>query len=254
MTNKTPALLGVGVGVGAFSGIFGVGGGILLVPYLALKQGLSQKVAQASSLVLVAMAAAAGVVTYAINASVAWLFAPWLIVGGFAGAWFGSAVVHRTPDARLKKAFAVLLVVVSLRLLLPTNSTVDSQAEVSSLTVQLVAVLLLSGLVMGILSALFGIGGGIILIPILVAVFSFTPQLAAGTSLAVMAPIALLGALRQRQSTDWKIGSITGLGAVVGAPLGAWAALALPVDVVRIGFAVVLIFVAFQMLRSARRS
>lgn len=254
MRSKTPALLGVGVGVGAFSGLFGVGGGILLVPYLALKQGLTQKVAQASSLVLVAMAAAAGVIAYAIDSSVAWLFTPWLLAGGLTGAWLGSAVVHRAPDARLKAAFAGLMVLVSIRLLLPTSSFVSSQDDVPGLTSQLLVLLVLSGLLMGILSALFGIGGGIVLIPILVAAFSFTPQLAAGTSLAVMAPIALLGAIKQRRSTDWKIGSLAGLGAMVGAPLGAWAALALPVDILRIGFAAVLLFVAFQMLRSARRS
>jgi len=251
VTSRLPALLAVGTGVGAFSGIFGVGGGILLVPYLALKQGLTQKVAQATSLVLVAMAASAGVLIYGLDDSVAWSFAPWLIAGGLGGAWLGSAVVHRTPDAKLRIAFAVLMVVVSVRLLVPTQSSVSTQPP--DLDLPLILLLALSGLLMGILSALFGIGGGIVLIPILITAFHFTPQLAAGTSLAVMAPIALLGAVRQRRSTQWSTGAITGAGAVVGAPIGAWAALQLPVEVLRIGFAGVLIFVAVQMIRSARR-
>lgn len=244
----------MGAGVGAFSGFFGVGGGIMLVPYLALKQGLGQKAAQATSLILVVMGAAAGVITYALNSAVAWREAPWIIVGGLAGAWLGSAVVHRTPDARLRKVFAILILLVSVRLFFPTNATVTSSSDVPDLTVSLAIFLLGAGLVMGILSSLFGIGGGIVLIPLLVAVLSFSPQLAAGTSLAVMVPIAMLGAWRQRAVAHPRIGVITGIGAAVGAPLGAWAALLLPVDILRVAFAFVLIYIAVQMYRSTMRA
>ena len=70
---RTSADLGIGTGLGAFSGAFGVGGGILLVPFLVLARKIPQKQAQATSLVMVAMAAAAGAVRYAASSEVAWL-------------------------------------------------------------------------------------------------------------------------------------------------------------------------------------
>ena len=64
---ELPRDLAVGTGVGVFSGAFGVGGGILLVPYLVLVRGLGQKVAQATSLVMITLAAAAGATRYALD-------------------------------------------------------------------------------------------------------------------------------------------------------------------------------------------
>ena len=104
---------------------------------------------------------------------------------------------------------------------------------------------------MGVLSALSGIGGGIILIPIVVTLFGFSQQLAAGTSLAVMPPIALLGAWRQSRTgaTDWLMGVRFGLSSIPGAVLGAAVAVAVSGVLVKTVFALVLVVVGIQMLR-----
>jgi uncharacterized membrane protein YfcA len=104
---------------------------------------------------------------------------------------------------------------------------------------------------MGILSALFGIGGGILIIPILVTGFGYGQQLAAGTSLAVMMPIALLGAIRLTKPgfTNWRTGSIFGVASVPGAVLGSYIALSLPGDTLRSAFAVVLVVIAITIVR-----
>jgi uncharacterized membrane protein YfcA len=238
----------VGVGVGAFSGLLGVGGGILLVPFLVLAMAWGQKRAQATALVMVAMAGASGAVTYAIGDSVAWIPALIIMVGGLIGSLIGAVIVQRTADARLQILFGALLILVALRLLWPAG--IAETDALPALTAPTVIGYLASGLGMGILSALFGIGGGILLIPLLITFFGFSQQLAAGTSLAVIVPISLLGALRLTKPglTDWRIGFRFGLGAVIGAVIGASAALVIPGIALRIGFAVVLLLVALRMV------
>ena len=253
---RTAADLGIGTGVGVFSGAFGVGGGILLVPFLVLVRHVPQKQAQATSLVLVAMAAAAGAVRYAVNGDVAWLPGLVILVGGLAGAWLGAHLVQRSPSAVLQVAFGVLLMIAGVRLLWPSPDAVEGMAELPALSPALAAGYLAAGLGMGLLSALFGIGGGILLIPILVAFFGYGQHLAAGTSLAVMVPIALLGAIRLTRPgfTQWDEGARLGIGAMVGALLGASVALAISGSVLQIAFGVLMLAVALQMALRGWRS
>jgi uncharacterized membrane protein YfcA len=246
----------IGVGVGIFSGALGVGGGILLVPYLVLVLFVAQKRAQATSLVMVAMAATAGAVTYGLAQSVAWLPAAFIIIGGLLGALLGSYAVQRTPDHRLQIAFGVLLVIVAVRLLFPTSVEVATSEALPAITPALAAAYIIIGVAMGALSALFGIGGGILLIPVLVTGFGFGQQFAAGTSLAVMVPIALFGALRLTKPglTDWRLGIRFGTGSIFGAVAGAAIALAIPGDALRWIFAMVMLIVAVRMVRVGLKS
>ena len=242
--------VGVGAGAGVVSGVFGVGGGIVLVPYLVLVRGWDQKRAQATSLVMVAMAATAGLAVYAWSGTVAWAPAAVILVGGLVGAVVGSALVARIRSWVLQVAFSVLLVVAALRLV--TAPVPESAVDASAMSPGLALAYAASGLAMGILSALFGIGGGILLVPLLVAAFGYDQRLAAGTSLAVMGLIALAGALRQgrRGSTDWRAGALLGLGGVAGGIAGGLLAQVLPLTVLTWLFAVLLAITALRLARA----
>ena len=248
--------VGIGTGIGAFSGLLGVGGGLLLVPLLVLTRGMEQKRAQATSLVMVFTAAAGGAVTYALNSSIAWLPAVFIVVGGLTGSWIGTHTVQRTPDHWLQLAFGVLLALVAVRLALTPSAGPGGANVIPTLTVLAGLGYVLSGVAMGFLSALFGIGGGIILIPILVTGFGYQQQLASGTSLAVMFPIALLGAVRLSRVglTQWPLGLRFGIGSIAGAVIGALLALSLPAEVLRIIFAVVMVFISYRMIRQGWRA
>lgn len=247
--------LGIGAGIGGFSGLLGIGGGILLVPYLTSVRKVPQKRAQATSLVLVSMGAASGTVTYALNDSVAWLPALLILIGGLIGAWIGAHLMQRLHDRRLRIAFGVLLLITAARLVLPGAGSGEALSELPALDPAVIAYYLAGGLGMGLLSALFGIGGGIIIVPILVTVLGYEQQLANGTSLAVMTAIALFGAARLTQPglTDWRSGLTLGGAAVVGAALGAMVALAVPAEAIRIVFAIVLVLVGAHMIREGLR-
>jgi uncharacterized membrane protein YfcA len=147
--------------------------------------------------------------------------------------------------------FAVLLLIAALRLGLGT--ILGSAQFVDNMSVVIAAGFAATGLVMGFLSALLGVGGGIIVIPLLVAFFGFPQQLAAGTSLVAMIPLALFGALRLTRAgfTQWAQGFRMGAGSVIGAIGGAALALITAADVVQIAFAALLVFAAVNMVVKA---
>lgn len=244
---------GIGVLVGVFSGAFGVGGGLILVPVLVLLLGVAQKRAQATSLVMIVLAAATGGATYALAGSVSWGAAPALIAGGLMGTWLGTSIVRRTPDRWLQLAFALLLIIAAVRLAWP--QPVVAAGNEPALSLPLLLGYLSAGAAMGLLSAFLGVGGGIILIPVLIAFFGFSQTLAAGTSLIVMVPIALLGAIRLSRDgyTDWQRGLGFGVTAAIGAVIGANLALTVPTSLVQRAFAVVLVIAAAQLAWRARR-
>lgn len=251
MSNNAGSLLrdiAIGLVVGAFSGLFGVGGGVLLVPILVLVFHVVQKQAQATSLVVVALAATTGAVTYAVGDSVVWPSVLFLLAGGFVGTWVGSAIVLRIQTRWLQLMFGLLLVAAAIRLVVAAGDAVST--AVVSLGPWVIVGYVLSGFAMGLLSSLLGIGGGIIVIPLLIAFFGFTQQLAAGTSLVVMVPIALLGAWRLTRSghTQWAQGTRIGVAASVGAVGGASLALVANPAAMQAAFGVVMVYAAGQML------
>jgi uncharacterized protein len=184
--------IAIGAVTGLTSGLFGVGGGIILVPILVILFKVNQHKAQATSLVVVALAAVTGAVTYSLADSVSWIAVPFLIAGGLLGTLLGTIAVKKVKDRILKLVFGVFLVFVAIRIVVQSFDPAALTSQSAGL--EFGPIYLLVGLAMGLLSSFLGVGGGIIVIPILITVFGFTPQLAAGTSLVVMIPIVLLGA------------------------------------------------------------
>jgi uncharacterized protein len=113
------------------------------------------------------------------------------------------------------------------------------------------------GLATGICSALFGVGGGIIMVPALIFLFDTTQKSAQGISLAVMVPMALVGAIRYRLNPQVDMDTaktlLLALGAVVGAWIGTHWVRQIPGPVLRRAFAVFIMLVAVRMLASPER-
>lgn len=244
--------IAIGAVTGLTSGLFGVGGGIILVPILVILFKVNQHKAQATSLVVVALAAVTGAVTYSLADSVSWIAVPFLIAGGLLGTLLGTIAVKKVKDRILKLVFGVFLVFVAIRIMVQSFDPAALTSQSAGL--EFGPIYLLVGLAMGLLSSFLGVGGGIIVIPILITVFGFTPQLAAGTSLVVMIPIVLLGALRLTKGgfTNWGQGVRIGIPAAVSAIGGAALALATQPAIVQIAFAILLVLAGAQMIWRAR--
>lgn len=118
---------------------------------------------------------------------------------------------------------------------------------------QLVIIGLAAGIATGTISGLVGIGGGVLLVPILLYVFKIDMHAASGTSLAIIIPTAIVGAYSHfaRGSVDWKLAAFISLGAIMGAALGTWFAYALPASTLKKLFAVILLIVSFSILLDA---
>ena len=111
---------------------------------------------------------------------------------------------------------------------------------------------LLLGLICGIYSATFGIGGGTIMVPALVLIFSFAQKSAQGTCLVVMVPMALAAAIRYKLNpnieVDLQAAAILAIGGVIGAVIGAGIAGRISDTALRKMFAVIMVVVAIKML------
>lgn len=235
------------------SGLFGIGGGIVLVPLLVLLLKTAQKKAQATSLVVVAFSAVLGAITYTVGDSVFWQAVPLLIAGGLLGTWLGSNLVRRTPDRFLTLGFGTLLILVAVQI--GFDAWLSAASAPLPVSTASAFGYLAAGLAMGFFSVFFGVGGGIVVIPILVGLFGFSQQLAAGTSLTVMIPVTLLGAVRLTAGgfTNWaqgiRIGSVSAISAVLGASL----ALVSDPGVLQTAFSAVLVFAGAQMVWRVRK-
>ncbi len=113
--------------------------------------------------------------------------------------------------------------------------------------------LVLLGVFAGSLAATLGVGGGIIFVPVLVSVFGFSQLDAQGTSLAIIVPTAIVGAVTHARAgrVDWKVVAVVGTGGILGALTGALVAQTLDEAVLRRVFAIVLIILAARMARKA---
>ena len=111
-------LILIGLAAGFFSALFGVGGGIVIVPLLLLVARWEIRSATATSLAAIGITAAAGVITYVAHGEVRPVYAALVGVPAAAGAVGGTALQRRLPVRTLSLLFAALLVAIAIRLLL----------------------------------------------------------------------------------------------------------------------------------------
>ncbi len=115
--NRTnaPKVLGFGLGTGAFSGFFGIGGGFLIVPGLIASTDMLMINAVGTSLVAVTAFGLTTAANYAVSGLVDWVLAAVFILGGGLGGYFGTHLAKRLAGGgQLKTVFAILIFVVAL--------------------------------------------------------------------------------------------------------------------------------------------
>lgn len=109
-------LLG-GVGVGFLTGFLGVGGGFLIVPALVLLVGMDMPDAVGSSLVVIALNSAAGLLGHISDGALPWTMIGLFVSAGLGGLLLGTRAAHRLSPARLRQSFAVFVVALAIVLL-----------------------------------------------------------------------------------------------------------------------------------------
>lgn len=239
-------LLLIGVAGGVLSGLFGIGGGTIIVPALALWLGLPQKLAAGTSVAAILPTAVVGATTYAVQGHVDWIAAVCLAIGMIAGAQLGSLLLAKLPVGPIQWGFMGFLavVIVSLWFVVPQRGDEIAMGPLP------VALLVATGFVTGVLSGLLGVGGGVVVVPVLMFFFGADDLVAKGTSLLMMIPGSLSGTLGnlRRDNVDLRAAALVGLAACVCVPLGSLLAQWVDPFGGNVAFSLYLAFILGQML------
>lgn len=241
----------VGLTGGVFSGALGVGGGIVMVPLMLTFLRFDQRRAAATSLAAIVLSSLSGSVTY-LAAGHADVVAGLLLGGGgVVGSLIGTRLLKVLPIAALRWGFIALLVLIAARMLL----VVPDRGDGLELTVGVAIGLVASGVVMGVLAGMFGIGGGVLIVPLLMTLFSASDLVAKGTSLLAMIPISLTGSVaniryRLMRPLD---GVVIGVAALVASFGGAQLAFLMPPWLSSLIFGVFVFATAVQLTIRAIR-
>jgi uncharacterized protein len=170
--------------IGLLLGLVGGGGSILTVPILVYVIGLDVRAATATSLAIVGTSALAGAIAHAragrVNVRVAGFFGVFGLAGAFAGTWLN----HRVSGPWILLLFGALMLVVAGRMWLRgARPSLAAEAEDDGIGWKVP----LSGLVVGLLTGFFGVGGGFLIVPALALALGMPMAMAVGTSLAIIA-------------------------------------------------------------------
>lgn len=244
-----------GIAGGVLLGLLGVGMALIAVPvltfalpHLGVPEPLAPLVALASSMGIVTIGSISSVITHSRLGNIDWPIFRRIVPFSLLGVLAGSVLVTWLPAMALRVIFAGFLVFVALRML--TGRRTGAQGRPTSETTYRAA-----GAAIGLAGALIGAGGGVFMVPFL-ASRGWAMVRAVATSAAIGLPVTIFGlvfhALRPLGGIEVPmIGSVhvqallgLGLGSLIGAPFGARLASRLPGEVLKKGFAVVLLILA----------
>lgn len=176
----------LGTAIGLSLGAIGGGGSILTVPMLVYIIGQDAHTATATSLAVVGATALAGAIPHwragRVSLTTALPFGAAGIGGAFVGAWAN----HLLPGALILGLFGVLMLVVAARMFFSKRGPFKPNAPAASGWIRWVRIIG-AGLIVGVMTGFFGVGGGFLIVPALVLVLGLSMREAVGTSLVVIA-------------------------------------------------------------------
>lgn len=108
----------LGAVAGTVAGLFGVGGGVIVVPGLVLWMALSQRQASGTSTATIVASSAAAMVAFGIGGNVDWQAAGFILIGSIVGAWGGAWIAERVNERALAITFAIVLAVAGIRMVI----------------------------------------------------------------------------------------------------------------------------------------
>lgn len=250
--------------VGFLAGLLGIGGGLVIVPILSIillyfnVLPAEQVVvcAIATSLTSILFTSTSSALAHHKNGNVPWQIAPWIMIGVAFGALISGFLASLLPDKIVRIVFTVSVALIAAKMFFSSKNESLHQRQLPNKAVLTILTTLTGGL-----SAMIGIGGGALLVPLL-TFFSVDMKKAIGCASACGIVIALFGSVGYISSGSQQLSLSQGfvgfvyLPALIGivctswftAPLGAKATHHLPVTTIKKVFAGLLVAMAINML------
>ena len=237
----------LGLATGGGGSLVGVGGGIIMVPFLTM-WGMGQKKAQGTSLVVITALVPIAIFSYYRLGNIDFSFAVPLAIGGAIGGFVGSSLCQRYSNRVLAKLFSIFLLLIAIRLIFMPHY--GEREAVDLLTVVQYIEPLLFGLLAGAVAGFFGVGGGVVFVPTGVLLAGLPQVIAQGSSFMAMLPTTVVSSLTysQKREIEWQIIKWMIPGAWIGTFIGSYAADLIPGRILQVIFAVFLAISAARKL------
>ncbi|MBI5538286.1 MAG: sulfite exporter TauE/SafE family protein [Deltaproteobacteria bacterium] len=260
---QTPLLFLFGLAVGTIGTMMGVGGGFLHVPVFTLLLGLPPQAAIATSIAVIFINTFGGSVIYYFQGRMDVDLAKKLSLAVAPGAIFGPFIVEQYTSSFFFVLFSCALILCALhflfgkgRVTILPKSRYDRTATIKDAYGQTVSYStnvelgVVGTLLIGFLSNLLGVGGGIVHVPFLISVLKIPTHVAIGTSHAILCASSFLGTVMFTilQRVEMNIAFPTGIGAIIGATIGADLARKTSGVVLRKMLALALMMIGMKML------
>ncbi len=201
-------LLLTGLAVGLASGLLGVGGCFIMVPVqfwvltsMGIDPTIAIRIAFGTNLAVVLPTAISGAYGHDKKGAVLWKQASYLGAAGFCGAIIGAFVASNLPGDILKTGFGLVILLGALRMLTAKPPNIEDEISEYPLLYAI------AGLFLGLVSGIIGIGGGVVMIPVMVMGLKFRMHQAVGTSTAVMA-IVSVGGILSYMYNGWNVAGL----------------------------------------------
>ena len=246
---------------GIAAGLFGIGGGIIIVPALVYLMKFPLILANGTSLAALLLPVGIfAVIEYYksnfVNIKIASLIALGLLTGVIGGA----QIAQKLSTEYLQMAYGFFLLYVTFRFIdikelvnkitnkKTEKSSNDENYEIKKAHPFLIYIF---GILAGIMSGMFGIGGGLIIVPFLLTAMNFHPKMAIGTSLAaLLLPVGLPGIFvyHKAGNLDFVYAGLVALGILIGSVFGAKISLSLPTKTIKKIYGIFVFLIALDFI------
>lgn len=258
--NRTIKAAAIAALAGMVSTMLGVGGGVVMVPLFALFGVMRVKRAAGTSLAVISVVITIGLIAQLLHepADIHWAAAGLLIAGAMAGTFIGKWLHKVLPEMLFRYAFCAVLIVIAARMLGVLPDTAPFIGDTLLVSHPGHVIFLISvGVFAGIVASLFGLGGGVVAVPMLTLGFAyfhdaFTATRA--TSLVMILPTSVLGAI-----LHWREGNVEKPLAAKITPVAAVAAIGgvllayvVPQDVLKTVFALLILAASLRLMRKRK--
>lgn len=243
------ALIALGAALGFFGGLFGIGGGIIAVPVLALGFGMSQSMAQGTSLSMMVPILIAGLWKYSRKHPIPLPSTIYTALLASLTTYFVAEFATGLDQGTLRTVFALFLLLLGIQMSWKSNGrfSENNRSRVNPRFMPLV------GCVGGSSMGLLGVGGGLVATPLLTSLFGQRQALAQSISMALVTPCAVVALLTYNSAgaVDWVVGLPLAIGGLVTVSKGVSLAHTLPEHKMRLLFSWMLVLTAlFLLVRS----